>query len=58
MTQEQILAEINAELGRLQKIRSLLSAAVPVYRKTHKRKLSAQGLANIRAGVRKRWAKA
>lgn len=59
MTTEQIFEEINQRIATLTMAKRLLSADLPES-KTHKvrRKLSAKGLANIRAGVRKRWAKA
>lgn len=65
MNNEFILNWIDQRVSELEYLKELLSADSPVAKngpvtKPHKarRKLSAKGLANIRAGVRKRWAKA
>ena len=71
MTDQSILAAIDAEIARLQRARSLLSWPGTVSRrtvkkaakkalaaKTRKRTLSAEARAKIAAAQRKRWAAA
>jgi hypothetical protein len=55
MDTKQVLAELDAEIARLEQVRRLLAGAVDPGRKA-KRTMSAEGRARIAAAQRKRWA--
>jgi hypothetical protein len=65
MSTDRILAEIDAEIKRMQQARNLLAAIVqtaatatkPATKKRKKRKMSAESRKRIADAQRKRWAK-